>query len=60
MKTETPKAWNRPLDWKPDTPCRDCDGEGMGPERTYNRDSLTDWDDCDRCKGTGEEPKENA
>ena len=50
------KAWYRPFDWKPKTPCEECEGDGMGPNRTYNRDALIDWDDCHRCGGTGEEP----
>lgn len=50
-------AWERPIDWQPADPCRDCDGTGMGANKTYNHDALTDWDNCNRCGGTGEEPK---
>jgi DnaJ-class molecular chaperone len=51
-------AWKRPFDWVPNKTCSKCDGDGMGPSKTYNGDELVDWDDCERCGGTGDEPQE--
>lgn len=48
-------AWKQPFGWVPKRPCDDCGGNGMA-EMVYRRDELVDWDDCDRCNATGEEP----
>lgn len=51
---EAPKAWEQPWGWSPKKPCFECEGDGMGPRKTYNGNELVDWDDCRECKGTGE------
>jgi hypothetical protein len=62
MKAEPIKAWQQPCKWKPKCPCDKCDGSGMGSNKRYanNGEELIDWDDCDKCGGTGETPKEKA
>ena len=54
IDSDANKAWRKPD--RPKHPCEECDGSGMGPNKTYHADSLVDWDDCPRCEGTGEEP----